>query len=338
MTVRGNNPVIDVGPIFGPPSHTRDTIDRRLIGVASETGFMTITGFPGCIDVGAAMRSQIFQLFNAPGAVLEKLSSNRQDPSRPLVYRGWFSAREDRSSYFDGIEIGPDIAHGARMVDLLDPLKGPTPVPPEDDLPGWRNVVRNYYLGMEYAADALIRSIARGLGVPEESLAAQFAGGISTLRLLRYSLRSDSSKSALPEEQLYVEHDGLKREVVSEAHVDFGFMTLLVQDEVAGLQARIPAGTWIDIPPTGDHVVVNFGKLLERWTGGRIRATEHRVLSSGRERFSLPFFYEPQVDAEIAPLPLPDSEQFTPFRYGDHVWSSLPRLRRRFGERRNEPQ
>lgn len=338
MTVRGNIPVIDIGPIFGPLSHARDTIDRRLIGAASETGFMTITGFPSCIDVGTAMRSQILRLFNAPGAVLEKLSSNRQDPSRSPAYRGWFSARADRPSYFDGIEIGPDIAHGERMVDLLDPLKGPTPMPSEEDLPGWRNAVRSYYLGMEYVADALIRSMARGLCVPEEYFAAMFADGISTLRLLRYSRRPDSSKSGLPEEELYVEHDGLKREVVSEAHVDFGFMTLLVQDGVAGLQARVPDGSWIDIPPTEDHIVVNFGKLLERWSGGRIRATEHRVLSSGRDRFSLPFFYEPQVDAEIAPLPLPDSEQFTPFRYGDHVWSSLPRLRRRFGERRNKPQ
>jgi isopenicillin N synthase-like dioxygenase len=82
------------------------------------------------------------------------------------------------------------------------------------------------------------------------------------------------------------------------------------------------------------HIVVNFGKLLERWTGGRIRATEHRVLSRGRERFSVPFFYEPRADATIAPLPLPGAEQFTPFVYGDHVWASIPRLQRLFGERR----
>jgi len=206
-------------------------------------------------------------------------------------------------------------------------------MPQESDLPGWRNMVRDYYLGMERASDALIRAMARGLGIPEESFADQFAGGMSALRLLRYPVRSHGSQPDLTGEQLYVEHDGVKREIISESHVDFGFMTLLVQDEVDGLQARMPDGAWIDVLPVEGHIVVNFGKLLERWTSGRIRATEHRVLASGRERFSLPFFYEPHVDAEISPLPLPDSEEFAPFLYGDHVWASLPRLRRVFGER-----
>ena len=118
--------------------------------------------------------------------------------------------------------------------------------------------------------------------------------------------------------------------VVNQAHVDFGFMTLLAQHGVEGLQARLPDGRWIDIPPAEGCLVVNFGKLLERWTGGRIKATENRVLSPGRTRYSLPFFYEPRADAVISPLPLPGAEAFDPFRYGDHVWSSQPRLRRLF--------
>lgn len=336
MATRGDIPVIDIGPIFEPPSHARDVVDLRLMAAAGETGFMTIKGFPVSIDLGAATRRQLLRLFSVPRAVLDTLSSNRTDPSRPLVYRGWFGLREDRPSYFEGIEIGPDIAHGERMLGSVDPLKGPTPMPLESDLPGWRNVVRDYYFGMERTSDALIRAIARGLGIPEESFATWFAGGMSTLRLLRYPVRPHSSKPDLPEEQLYVEHDGMKREIIGEPHVDFGFMTLLAQDEVGGLQARMPDGAWIDVPPAEGHIVVNFGKLLERWTSGRIRATEHRVLSPGRERFSLPFFYEPHADAEIAPLPVSDAEQFAPFLYGDHVWASLPRLRRVFGARRNE--
>jgi isopenicillin N synthase-like dioxygenase len=60
-------------------------------------------------------------------------------------------------------------------------------------------------------------------------------------------------------------------------------------------------------------VAINFGKVLERWTAGRIRATLHRVLGSGRERYSIPFFYEPKPDAVIAPLPLAGAEAFAPF-------------------------
>jgi len=66
--------------------------------------------------------------------------------------------------------------------------------------------------------------------------------------------------------------------------------------------------------------------VLERWTGGRIKATEHRVIGPERERFSIPFFYEPRVDARIAPLPLPGIAPFEPFLYGDHLWAAMMRF------------
>jgi isopenicillin N synthase-like dioxygenase len=115
------------------------------------------------------------------------------------------------------------------------------------------------------------------------------------------------------------------------AHTDFGFITLLAQHGVGGLQARHADGDFVDVPVIDDALAVNFGTLLQRWTGGRIKATEHRVLSSGEERFSTPFFHEPSPDAVIAPLPIPGAETFEPFVYGDHVWSASPRLRRNFG-------
>ncbi len=324
---------IDITPLFGPPSRARDAVDRGVMAAAAASGFMTITGLPEDISVDAATRSQLLRLFGAPRKIINTLSRNQHDPSRPLVYRGWFGLTEGRPFYYEGMEIGPDIAHGQFALDSADPLRGATPMPSESDLPGWKASVCDYYLSMECVANTLICSIARGLGVPEESFSRLFLGGISALRLLRYPVRPSSARAAVAEEELYVWHDGVQREVISEAHVDFGFMTLLAQNDADGLQAKMPDGEWIDIPPVDRHLVVNFGKLLERWTSGRIRATEHRVLSPGRERFSLPFFYEPRVDAEIKPLPLTDAEQFAPFLYGDHVWTSLPRLRRFFGER-----
>ena len=93
-----------------------------------------------------------------------------------------------------------------------------------------------------------------------------------------------------------------------------------------GLQAKHHDGSWIDIPPVEGTLAVNFGKVLERWTGGRVRATIHRVLGSGQERFSIPFFYEPRSDAVIAPLPLKDIQSFEPFYYGDHLWETITKF------------
>ena len=116
------------------------------------------------------------------------------------------------------------------------------------------------------------------------------------------------------------------RYLLGAPHVDSGFLTLLAQDGVEGLQARTRDGAWITVPPEEGTLAVNYGKVLERWTGGRIRATEHRVVGAGRERLSIPFFYEPDPDFEIAPLAGLDAEPFEPFLYGDHLWAATTRF------------
>ena len=163
-----------------------------------------------------------------------------------------------------------------------------------------------------------MRSIARSLGLAEDVFDAHFSGGISTLRLIRYPRRAADATVAGPD--YWVEHGGEKRLIVGKEHADSGFVTLLAQDGVEGLQARNHAGAWIDVPPADGMLAVNFGRLLERWTGGVVQATPHRVIAPGRERFSIPFFYEPRADAEIAPLPIASATPFTPFLYGDYLW------------------
>ena len=130
----------------------------------------------------------------------------------------------------------------------------------------------------------------------------------------------------IPEDKLWVTHRGERHYLLGRAHVDSGLMTLLAQDGVAGLQARAADGGWIDVPPEEGTLAVNFGKLLEMWTGGRIRATEHRVIGRGEERYSIPFFYDARADALIEPLPLPGAPRFTPFYFGDYLWSTMTKF------------
>ena len=87
-------------------------------------------------------------------------------------------------------------------------------------------------------------------------------------------------------------------------------MTLLMTDEVPGLQvcadkAR-PAGerVWLDVEPRRGHFVVNLGEMLERWSNGLYNANLHRVVNaSGRERYSVPFFYDGDADYEVTCIP-----------------------------------
>lgn len=312
-------PVIDISPLFEPASPERDRTDRAIMDAASGIGFVTATGFPAATLLTPANRRKLFRIFELSDAEKSKLLRWNFDPTKSNLYRGWFPLQVGTPSYKEGIDMGSDIAHGAGVVDADDPLREATPLPDEALVPGWRADAAAYYAAMEATGDAVMRSVARGLGLAEDVFDAAFAGGISTLRLTRYPLRGgDSGGGAFA-----VEHGGRTRNLIGGAHVDSGFVTLLAQDGVEGLQAQTHAGDWIDVPPADGTLAVNFGKLLDRWTGGRVRATMHRVLSPERERFSIPFFYEPRPDAEIAPLPLEGAEDFPPFLYGDYLWDTM---------------
>jgi isopenicillin N synthase-like dioxygenase len=183
-----------------------------------------------------------------------------------------------------------------------------------------------YYRGMESIGRALMRAIARGLTLEERFFDHVFEKGLATLRLIRYPLRSELELAAVANPEVSVVHRGTHFYITGIPHVDTGFLTLLAQDGVAGLQARHLSGEWIDVPPAQDLVAVNFGDVLERWSGGRIKATQHRVISYGKERKSIPFFYEARADAEIAPLPTEPADSFEPFFYGDHLWQTTTKL------------
>ena len=109
-------------------------------------------------------------------------------------------------------------------------------------------------------------------------------------------------------------------------HKDYGLLTLLLQDGTGGLQVLLEddaadratgraaspatASRIVDVPPLGapgEAFVVNLGEMLEVATTGYLRATSHRVVSppAGAERLSVPFFFNPHLDAVLTPAPLP---------------------------------
>ena len=92
------------------------------------------------------------------------------------------------------------------------------------------------------------------------------------------------------------------------SHADYGFVTLLLQDEVGGLEVLPPgASAWAPVEPTPEALVVNLGEMLEVATEGYLAATIHRVKAPppGVDRYSVPFFWSPRLDAVIDPVPLP---------------------------------
>jgi isopenicillin N synthase-like dioxygenase len=294
--------VFDIELLFGSAGPERDRLDAA-IGEAAETiGLLVVAASSGLVPCDPQTRARLLAVFDLPPEQQRQLWRHSYAPENAAIYRGWSPRGGD--VLVDIYDIGPDVAHPHRLSGD-DPLLGPTPFPPDELLPGWHELVADTYRRLESVGVALMRSLARRLGLDEWFFDEAFAGGNSTLRLMRYESRGDEGPARRPE------------------HVDSGFVTLLAQHGAAGLEARTRGGEWIALPAYDDALVVNFGSLLERWTSGRVRATPHRVVSRERLRYSMPFFYEPPVDAVIEPLPLAGATPFEPFSYGDHLWAAL---------------
>jgi isopenicillin N synthase-like dioxygenase len=322
MSTEFRIPLIDVAPLFESPSLARDRADQALSGAAASFGFFVAGGLPPDLPVDRGSRADRLRIFQLPESEIRPLLRQKFAPSHANRYRGWFPLQSGFLTSKEGIDLGADVAHGPSVVHESDPLREATPLPPERALPGWHAAVARYYLGMERTGAALMRSIARGLGLEERFFDAAFAYGLSTLRLIRYPLRADLEHAGRVNPDLWLTHRGTRCYMTGTPHVDTGFLTLLVQDGVAGLQARHLSGEWIDVPPQEGTLAVNFGGVLQRWSGGRIKATRHRVIGYGTERKSIPFFYEARADAWIRPLPMDSPDAFAPFFYGDHLWAT----------------
>jgi isopenicillin N synthase-like dioxygenase len=316
-------PQIDVSALFRPSGPARTAADRAIAAAAGDIGFMTITGLPPATPLGDAARAALLAIFALEPAVLRRLWRRKFEPANANVYRGWFPLQPGNVTCKEGIDLGADVRYGAQVTSADDPLREPTPLPADALLPGWRNAVATYYAAMEQVCVALMQSIARSLGLEEHFFDAAFHQGLSTLRIVRYPARTARELAGCADAGVWVAHGGERRYLTGAPHTDSGFVTLLAQDGVPGLQARTRGGRWIDVPPEDSALAVNFGQVLERWSAGRIKATEHRVIGSGRERFSIPFFYEARADAEIRPLPLDDPGSFEPFLFGDYLWARI---------------
>jgi len=188
------------------------------------------------------------------------------------------------------------------------------------ELPGFREVMVEYYDACESLGLSLLSTICTSLGLPADALAASFRPDHSSfLRLNHYPACTDPAPADAPDAPARG-HLGVGR------HSDAGALTLVLESGATGLQVK-HAGRWLTIDSVPGAQIVNLGDMLQVWSNDRYRAPLHRVVArADRERFSAPFFLNPGYDTDCAPLaPLVDAEH--PARYRAVNWGDFRRGR-----------
>lgn len=186
----------------------------------------------------------------------------------------------------------------------------------------FKRVMTAYFDRLHGIALALLEVITANLGARPETLLPDFEPLHSSfLRLNYYPVLDPHPESG---------QQGVKAAETGNMgvhhHTDAGALTLLLQDEVGGLEIE-QDGAWRPVPPIAGTLVVNIGDIVQVWSNDRYRAPLHRVVASrDRDRYSLPYFFNPDYAAHYAPLPEAVAPGDRP-HYAPISWSHFRRER-----------
>ena len=278
-------PLIDISGLRSPRLEDRAAVGRLLGEACREIGFFYLIGHgfeDGALDAAFAQSRRFFdQAPEAKRALSIKRSSNdvgyidledeQLDPDSPADFKEAFNI---------GLELAAD--HPAMVEGRM--FRGPNFWP---DLPGWREVMLDYYDRCWSVGRLIHQGLCLDLGLDETFFEDKLDEPIGILRLLHYPPRQAAQDAQLG----------------AGAHCDYGNITLLATDGVAGLQVRHRDGRWIDAPTIPGALICNIGDCLMRWTGDIYVSTPHRVVRPTSDRYSIAFFLDPNPEAPVETLP-----------------------------------
>jgi isopenicillin N synthase-like dioxygenase len=278
-------PVLDISGLRSADPAARRAVAAQLGAACRGPAFFLVTGHGIPPDVTAGLFDAARAFFAQGAAAKQELSIRRSshnrgyvaldeeqlDPSRPA----------DRKEAFNvGLDLAPDdpeVLAGA-------PFRGVNLWP--GAMPAFRMAVMAHFDAAWELGRLLHRGFALDLGLPETFFEDKLDRPLATLRLLRYPAAS-----------------GTGAPLGAGEHTDYGNVTVLATDGVAGLEVRRRNGGWEEVPTVPDAFVCNIGDCLMRWTNGAYASTPHRVRAPSAERYSAAFFLDPNPDAVVQALP-----------------------------------
>ncbi len=302
-------PIIDVSPLLAGATDAAaaETTGAAIGRACAEHGFFLISHHGVAVELEARLRAAAAGFFALPEDTKAQIAMARGG----RAWRGFFPVGGELTSGVpdrkEGVYFGAELADHDPRVRARLPLHGRNLFPSQ--VPALRGAVLDWMAAVTRLGHAVLAGMASGLGVDAGYFARGWMHEPTVLfRMFHYPpAPADADDRGWGPPMASGPGTALTRTRVSRwgvgEHTDYGILTLLLQDEVGGLEVR-SRGAWVPVPAVPGTLVCNLGDMLDRMTAGRFRSTPHRVRNvSGRDRYSFPLFLDPAWDARVTPLP-----------------------------------
>lgn len=257
---------------------------RDMRVAATEVGFATVHNT--ALDAGRVR--EVIETYRA-FFKLPEADKAPFDMSKTGSNRGWGAsgseqvdpdANPDYKQFFDsGLTLPKDDAR------LSNPFYAANNWPDTPD--GFETTISRYYTDACAVAMQVLRGVALAIDAPRGVFDGAFDAPMALLRGNYYPARPVWA--------------GTKDFGIA-THTDYGCLTLLATDGSPGLEVRKRGGGWIPVSAEPGVFVINFGEMLSFWSDGLVRATPHRVVGGNAERISVPLFFNPSHEVNVAPM------------------------------------
>ena len=303
-------PVIDFGPVFAREPDALQRLAPEIRHACEHIGFFYALnhGVPEELTRRAFAASRRFHALPLDEKLKLKLNENNIGylPINASVQGASTVHKATRPNQNESFFISHDRGVDHPDVVVGKPLRGRNQWP--ETLPGIRPDMMAYFRALGAMCDRILPAFAVALDMPADFFAPFFADEAhANARFLHYPTQDAS------EDNLFGQAP----------HTDNSFMTALARTDVPGLAVRLPSGEWFPPPIIPGTFLINLGNIMRRWSNNRFLSTPHGVLNdSGKDRYSIAFFYSPKIDATIECLPSCVSPDNPP-RYEPAVYRDL---------------
>ena len=257
---------LDLEPFrTGGPAERRE-VAQQLDDACRDTGFLVVTGHGVAQATCDAALDAFGAFFDLPedekhAVIVDDPSANRGYSALGQEGLSYSRGEESPRDLFEAFNVGSEDTDG----DYYDRYRSfyasnTWPARPVDLHDTWRA----YDRAVTGVAGLLLDAMALALDLPEHWFVERCERAIITTRAINYERRADTP-------------DPVEGQMRMGAHTDYGILTVLLADDVPGLQV-FRDGVWHDVSTPCGAFVCNLGDMLARWTNDQWISTMHRVV------------------------------------------------------------